>query len=410
MDTQVKIKRTARDSVFTDLFSDPKYVLELYRTLHPEDTSTTTRDIKDAKLKCVLAEHEYNDLSFQVGEKLLMFIEAQSTWSEGIVLRMMSYAIQELNNYFTQKGISLYADGKFLCPKPELYVIYTGKRKHCPRTLSFSKVFLNDCKKCDLNATVHILRRGKHKNDIIQQYITFCKIFTKQVKKYRTNPRKAIEETIRICRKNKVLLEYLNRRETEIMDIMTMLFDQDTVTAQLKIHREREMKEKIEKEVQKQVKTKVKQVKKQIKDDIKKAKDDIKKAKDDAKKAKDDAKKAKDDAKKAKDDAKRANDDAKRANDDAKKAKDDAKLEIQKAKDDAKLEIQKAKDKAKVKIQKVKDDAKKRLKESKIETIIRTFQSLNKTYDETFAFLQSSLKITEKDIEGYMQNYWKDNK
>ena len=34
-------KYTAKDSVFTTLFRDKKYLLQLYRALHPEDTETT---------------------------------------------------------------------------------------------------------------------------------------------------------------------------------------------------------------------------------------------------------------------------------------------------------------------------------------------------------------------------------
>ena len=29
------VKRKAKDTIFTALFSDPHYLLELYRTLHP---------------------------------------------------------------------------------------------------------------------------------------------------------------------------------------------------------------------------------------------------------------------------------------------------------------------------------------------------------------------------------------
>lgn len=34
-------KRTAKDSVFTDLFGIPKYLLQLYQALHPEDKETS---------------------------------------------------------------------------------------------------------------------------------------------------------------------------------------------------------------------------------------------------------------------------------------------------------------------------------------------------------------------------------
>ena len=69
----------------------------------------------------------------------------------------------------------------------------------------------------------------RENGDIIHQYITFCKVLTEQIRIH-GKTRKAIEETLRICRDKKVLEEYLKERETEIMDIMTTLFDQDYVT------------------------------------------------------------------------------------------------------------------------------------------------------------------------------------
>ena len=40
---------------------------------------------------------------------------------------------------------------------------------------------------------------------------------------------KAVEETIRICQDEKVLAEYLKRQREEVIDIMTTLFDQETI-------------------------------------------------------------------------------------------------------------------------------------------------------------------------------------
>ncbi|MBQ8947673.1 MAG: hypothetical protein IJ058_12830 [Lachnospiraceae bacterium] len=38
-----------------------------------------------------------------------------------------------------------------------------------------------------------------------------------------------MEETIRICKDEKVLEEYLERQREEVIDIMTTLFDQETI-------------------------------------------------------------------------------------------------------------------------------------------------------------------------------------
>lgn len=42
-----KIRRSVKDSVFTDLFSDKENILRLYRELHPEDAHVTEDDISD---------------------------------------------------------------------------------------------------------------------------------------------------------------------------------------------------------------------------------------------------------------------------------------------------------------------------------------------------------------------------
>ena len=228
MAEEVNVKHTAKDSVFTDLFSIPKYVFELYQAIHPEDKETNISDLKSVTCRCVLAEHPYNDLGFRVGDRLIVLVEAQSTWSPNIVLRLLSYWVQTLNDYFTEHNILLYKNSKVRCPKPELYVIFTGERVHEPDVLSFKELYFPMESSLDIDVKVHMLY-DRENGDIIHQYITFCKVLTAQVKLY-GGTRKAIEETMRICRDKKVLEEYLKHRETEIMDIITTLFDQDYVT------------------------------------------------------------------------------------------------------------------------------------------------------------------------------------
>jgi hypothetical protein len=40
-------KRKLYDSVFCSLFQDPRYQLELYQALHPENRNVTVDDIKE---------------------------------------------------------------------------------------------------------------------------------------------------------------------------------------------------------------------------------------------------------------------------------------------------------------------------------------------------------------------------
>ena len=71
-------KRKIKDSVFTNLFQDKKYLLRLYKALHPEDGNVTEEDIKDVTIKHILVDADYNDLGFSVGGRLVILIESQS--------------------------------------------------------------------------------------------------------------------------------------------------------------------------------------------------------------------------------------------------------------------------------------------------------------------------------------------
>jgi len=53
-------------------------------------------------------------------------------------------------------------------------------------------------------------------------------VFNEQTKQYGMT-RKAIEETIRICRDRNVLREYLAQREKEVVTIMMSLFDEEQI-------------------------------------------------------------------------------------------------------------------------------------------------------------------------------------
>lgn len=217
-------KRTIKDSIFTFLFGEPEYTMELYQTLHPEDTTVRDSDVKLVTLQNVLANGMYNDLGFQVRDKLILLVEAQSTFSENIPLRMLLYLAATYNDYVEEHKLSLYREKKVSIPRPELYVVYTGNKQHVPDELKLSSLFEGDG---SVELSVKVLR-DDGKGSIVDQYIAFSQIVDEQVKLHgRTD--EALYETLRICRERKILKPFLDSREKEVVDIMTTLFDQQKV-------------------------------------------------------------------------------------------------------------------------------------------------------------------------------------
>lgn len=248
------VKHTVRDTVFTSLFQEKKYLLQLYRALHPEDTETTEMELTNITIQNVLTNGIYNDLGFIVKDRLMILVEAQSTWSVNIIIRALLYLAQSYHDYFGSEHSSLYRSKKVHLPKPELYVIFTGERTEKPETISLCEEYFGG-EECAVEVRVKLLygdEAWKRVNageagpqDIISQYIIFTKVYAQQIRKH-GRTRTAIAETIRICKDWNVLKEYLESREKEVVDIMMDLFDKEYI---MKVYVEDVVKDAVEEAV-----------------------------------------------------------------------------------------------------------------------------------------------------------------
>lgn len=223
-------KRTIKDSVFTNLFGDSKYLLQFYQAIHPEDKDVKEEELRTITLENILTDDIYNDLGFIKGDKIMILAEAQSTWTSNIIIRALEYLVNSYRRYFTENGMDLYQSKKVSLPKPELYVIYTGNRKKRPERITLSEEFFQG-ENTAIEVTVKMIYDGR-KGDIINQYVTFTKILNEQIKLH-GGTKTAILETIRICKDENILKEYLESRESEVVDIMMQLYDQEEI---MRIH------------------------------------------------------------------------------------------------------------------------------------------------------------------------------
>ena len=173
------VKHTLKDSVFTSLFKEKKYLMQLYQALHPEDMEATEDDLQDVTISNVLVNDLYNDIGFRVGSTLLILIESQSTWTVNIIFRALMYLVQTYREYFKETKQDIYKSRKLKMPAPELYVIYTGARKSRPGEISLSEEFFDGKETC-LDVKVKMIYDGED-GDIINQYVIFTKVCNEQI-------------------------------------------------------------------------------------------------------------------------------------------------------------------------------------------------------------------------------------
>ena len=112
----VTAKRNTKDSVFRDFFGRTENLLELYKVLHPEDTQVTEDMLCNITIENVLTDQMYNDLGFTVGDRLMILVEAQSTWSANIIVRAFLYLAESYQERFEQEGVNLYSSKKVSLP------------------------------------------------------------------------------------------------------------------------------------------------------------------------------------------------------------------------------------------------------------------------------------------------------
>ena len=83
----MKGKRNYKDSLFRNIFKDKHRLCNLYRALSGEDVSPD--DITINTLRGTFFNDIKNDISFNVGNRMVVLIEHQGSWNPNMPLRML---------------------------------------------------------------------------------------------------------------------------------------------------------------------------------------------------------------------------------------------------------------------------------------------------------------------------------
>ncbi len=188
-----KVKRNIHDSVFINLFSDKNNLLKLYKALINDYSNDISTDVSADNLHILNAESVfindiYNDLSFVVDNELIIMVEAQSTYSVNIAIRMLLYLAKSLEKYIKQISkhnniTPLYSSKAIELPNIKLYTIYTGSKNLTNHSIDLATLIKKSKYNIqpDINLKIDVICVSDKEN-ILGQYIRFCHIINKQQK------------------------------------------------------------------------------------------------------------------------------------------------------------------------------------------------------------------------------------
>ena len=243
---QEKTNRNYKDSVFVDLFAHDvtakENFISLYNALHGTNLDAKTTDVQPVMLERVLYMKYYNDIAMLIDGKIVILIEHQSTINKNMPFRFLEY-IARIYEKITTK------DEKFgrklvKLPIPEFYVFYNGKDDYPTESvmkLSDAFMQIDDYSKLKnqlenanypLEISVKVININVDKENQILKRCEALKEYSEFIEQVRFNIENAVSEpfttAIKQAIKKGFLSDYLNRKSTEVQNMLLAEYDYDT--------------------------------------------------------------------------------------------------------------------------------------------------------------------------------------
>jgi hypothetical protein len=230
-----KKNKQYKSSVFCMLFSNEELLRELYCALEgvtiPPDTPININTLSN-----VLFMGRMNDISFEVGGRLVVLIEHQSTINPNMALRLLMYIGRVYEK--TMSGDTIYSEKRLRIPRPVFFVLYNGTDPFPDEEVyrlsdsfeDLGPLGLSEHEKITLELEVRVLNINEGRNaDIVHrckklaEYSAFI-AKVREIEKELGCREKAIIEAVRYCRKNGILKVFLEEHGAEVVSMLTTEF------------------------------------------------------------------------------------------------------------------------------------------------------------------------------------------
>ena len=216
-----EIKYAVKDSVFTLLFSEIGNIRRLYQSLHDDADSYLDEDFKIVTLENAIINGQYNDLGFTVKDRLIILVEAQSTFNPNMGVRLLMYIAKSYHDYIVENKLNIFGERLIKLPMPEFIVVYSGTARQ-----DVNEIRLSDCFEAgitpNIELIVKVIKKDNVKSGILQEYLSFCDMYNINVRDKKTAAERlsGLRQVIRECIKNGILREFFKKHQKEVEDMM----------------------------------------------------------------------------------------------------------------------------------------------------------------------------------------------
>ena len=173
---------------------------------------------------------KYNDLAACIGNQLVVFFEHQSTGSNNLPLRLLSYASDILYLHIVDRD-KLYGSAQVMIPTPKFYVLYNGEKKPDNDVVKLSDAFKLKDPEPMLELTAKIVDININSGELALNRSTTLQGYSFLVEEVRKNQLsgmtrdKAIVAAIDTCIMMDVLTEFLTEHYLEVSKMLNWEYD-----------------------------------------------------------------------------------------------------------------------------------------------------------------------------------------
>ncbi|GMO19813.1 MAG: Rpn family recombination-promoting nuclease/putative transposase [Termitinemataceae bacterium] len=246
------INREYKSSVFSYLFGRPEVLREVYCALEGVELPLEAK-IKINTLEEVLFLDRINDLSFEIGEKVVVLIEHQSTINPNMGIRLLMYIARIYEKILVEENI--YSGKKIAIPRPEFIVLYNGSAAYPERETirlsdSFEDAFSYGLSKdslpsLELIAKVYNINEG-YNEELVRRSKTLegYSVFIAKAREYerkiaegkkrrltKEELKEAMTGAIRWCIEHNKLKGFLEEKSSEVINMLITEWDWDKYVA-----------------------------------------------------------------------------------------------------------------------------------------------------------------------------------
>ncbi|MBQ5563599.1 MAG: Rpn family recombination-promoting nuclease/putative transposase [Clostridia bacterium] len=238
-------KLKVRDSLFSSWFytSDlaEEHAIDLYEKL----TGNVVHTAKKCRLEDVFFDQMRNDVSYEFDDKIVFFVEHQSTVNHNMPFRLLMYVGRVYEMLTNSDKTKKFRKKLFKIPTPEFYVLYNGDEPLDKTELKLSDAFKMSSDSLELKVKVIDINLSALKKNGLDH----CKPLYEYSEVIEQIKIRGAVEAIKYCIDNDIVADYIKQFGSEAFN---MLFQDYDFEQDKKIYGEECLEEGIEKGIEKE--------------------------------------------------------------------------------------------------------------------------------------------------------------